>query len=132
MKKIVLLFVISIIMVGCVTPPKIVGEFITKDLPQACQGLFLDMTYQEKANNSALTYSYFAVGRLDSGKIVTCGSAWGGRLATTELQIKSKALSSCESTRLNFMKQQSVVVNKCEIYAEGNKILSENFKKLSS
>lgn len=132
MKQIRLLSLLLIVLSGCVTPPKIVEEFISNDLPQNCKNLFLNVQYQESANTPALSQSYFAVAKLDNGNIVACGSSWGGKLATTNLQIKAKALKGCESIRLDYMKQNSIVVNECEIYAEGNKILAKNFNPDSS
>lgn len=126
MKKIGFCLFILIILAGCVTPPKIVGDFISRDLPQNCQKLFLSFKYQEPANTSITSHAFFAVGRTDDEQIAVCGASWGGKLATTALQVKSMALSQCESMRINYMKRNSQVVKKCDIYAEGNKILFLN------
>ena len=126
MKKILLLILLSLSITSCVTAPSYIKERAVLDLNKECADLLISPGYQESANNSSmgLTHAYFSVARFETtDNVAVCSYGTGGKLATTDLQVRSIALSGCEEMRLNYMSQNNILLKACEIYAKNNQIL---------
>ena len=127
MKIIGLLALLSFALSGCAT--KTTKQFARIDLFSACAEIFLGNEYQASASTHPfLNYTYFAVSRNYNRDIVTCAYRSYGALISTKLATQTDSLKACEQVRLGYMREKQIPLEKCEIYAEGNKIISKDFE----
>jgi hypothetical protein len=107
---------------GCSAPKDVLDE-ARNVLPESCLALFNSGEYQEKTQNGLSGTPAFAIAMFKDGAVATCAYATGGGWTTTMQGRRDVALLTCERHRANLIQKNKRPIEKCIIYAEGNKII---------